>query len=417
VTEGAIEESQGTGRVSTRAPTWLAWSLCGLTLTLITCAYALIILISPTDVYFYMTPIAAAPYALVGGLIASRQPKNPVGWFLVVSAVIVALQDFMRHYVTYGLVTDSGALPLAQVMAWLLSWTQSVGFVLLFGFLPLYFPNGRLLSPRWRWAARLTIFCTIAGAVYSAFSPGEVKDLGIVNPLGVEALQPLSSLMDNIFWVAIFGLAFISAISLVLRFRRSRGQERQQIKWLAYAASTILVWFVTNWPIEAAFPVLFAVVDNLVFGFGIPVAVGIAILRYRLYEIDIIINRTLVYGSLTATLVALYFGVIVVLQRVFVLLTGQEEQPQLTIVVSTLVIAALFNPLRRRIQGFIDRRFYRRKYDARKTLEAFSAKLRDETDLDALRDDLVRVVRETMQPAHVSLWLRPETAPRRRQEH
>jgi hypothetical protein len=143
---------------------------------------------------------------------------------------------------------------------------------------------------------------------------------------------------------------------------------------------------------------------------GVPVAIGFAVLKYRLYEIDLIINRTLVYGSLTVTLVALYFGVIVVLQRLFVALTGQQST--LAVVASTLLIAALFNPLRRRIQGFIDRRFYRRKYDARKTLEAFSAHLRDETNLDALGDDLVGVVRETMQPAHVSLWLRPETTPK-----
>jgi hypothetical protein len=142
---------------------------------------------------------------------------------------------------------------------------------------------------------------------------------------------------------------------------------------------------------------------------GGPVAVGIAILRYRLYEIDIVINRTLVYGSLTAMLALVYFGGVATTQAIFRALTGEVEQPQLAIVVSTLVIAALFNPLRRRIQGFIDRRFYRSKYDARKILEAFSAKLRDETDLDALRDDLVGVVEETMQPAHVSLWLRPET--------
>ena len=145
-------------------------------------------------------------------------------------------------------------------------------------------------------------------------------------------------------------------------------------------------------------------------GLGGPIAIGIAILRYRLYEIDTLINRTLVYGTLTAALVAVYFGGVATTQAIFRALTGQEEQPQLAIVVSTLIIAALFNPLRRRIQSFIDRRFYRRKYDAAKTLEEFSTKLRDETDLEALRDDLVGVVRETMQPAHVSLWLRPERA-------
>jgi hypothetical protein len=141
---------------------------------------------------------------------------------------------------------------------------------------------------------------------------------------------------------------------------------------------------------------------------GIPIAIGIAILKYRLYDINLLINRTLVYGTLTATLVVFYFGGIVILQRVFVALTGQRST--LAVVASTLVIAALFNPLRHSIQSFIDRRFYRGRYDARKTLEAFSAKLRDETDLDALSDDLVGVVRETMQPAHISLWLRPETA-------
>jgi hypothetical protein len=146
---------------------------------------------------------------------------------------------------------------------------------------------------------------------------------------------------------------------------------------------------------------------------AVPIAEGFAVLRYRLYDIDVVINRALVYGSLTAMLALVYFGGVATTQAIFQALTGQEEQPQLAIVVSTLVIAALFNPLRRRIQGFIDRRFYRRKYDARKTLEAFSAKLRDETDLDALSDDLVGVVRETMQPAHVSLWLRPDTPPKR----
>jgi hypothetical protein len=205
----------------------------------------------------------------------------------------------------------------------------------------------------------------------------------------------------------------VSASSLVVRFRRAGGRERQQLKWLTYAGVVFIVIFVRSifvpqtvraseiWPLVSL--VLLVTVYP-----SIPAAVGVAILRHRLYDIDIIINRTLVYGSLTVMLVALYFGGIVMLQKAFVVLAG--EKSTLAVVASTLLIAALFTPLRRRIQSFIDRRFYRRKYDARKTLEAFSAHLRDETDLQALRGDLEGVVRETMQPAHVSLWLRQETA-------
>lgn len=207
---------------------------------------------------------------------------------------------------------------------------------------------------------------------------------------------------------------------------------RQQIKWIAFSASVVgaaylglisaglVIWFLSppGTSIDIGTQSLWGAVveDVTVLSFaGVPVAIGFAILNYRLYEIDLIINRTLVYGSLTATLIALYFGGIVVLQRVFVLLTG--EKSTLAVVASTLLIAALFTPLRRRIQGFIDRRFYRRKYDARKTLEAFTIRLRDETDLGTLSDDLVGVVRETMQPAHVSLWLSPETAPKGEHPH
>jgi hypothetical protein len=247
----------------------------------------------------------------------------------------------------------------------------------------------------------------VGGALYSAFSPGEIQDEGIVNPLGIEALRPVSDLLGTFVLVLYFALLFGSAASLVVRFRRSGSLERQQIKWLAFAALVIPIWFLTNAPIEAASRTLFVVMDALIVSTLIPVAAGVAILRYRLYDIDVVINRTLVYASLTVTLVALYFGGIVVLQRMFVVLTG--EQSALAVVASTLLIAALFNPIRGRIQSFIDRRFYRRKYDSRKTLEAFSDKLRDETDLEALNDELVGVVRETMQPAHVSLWLRPAT--------
>jgi hypothetical protein len=209
-------------------------------------------------------------------------------------------------------------------------------------------------------------------------------------------------------------LIAISVASLLMRRGYARGVERQQTKWFTYtsavAASGAILQYIISEPLELVWlrGVAYALV--LIGLVGIPISMGIAITRYKLYEIDLLINRTLVYGSLTAMLVALYFGGIVVLQRVFVLLTGQQST--LAVVASTLLIAALFTPLRRRIQSFIDRRFYRRKYDARKTLEAFSATLRDETDLEALNNDLVGVVRETMQPAHVSLWLRPDTVPK-----
>jgi hypothetical protein len=342
---------------------------------------------------------------LVGGLVTSRRPANPVGWFFLGSAGCFALTEVAAEYATYG-------LPGAQVMAWLLSWLWVPGVMLLLCFIPLYFPNGRLVSRRWRWVVRLALIFSVTGAGFSALRPGEIQNEGIVNPLGIEALQPVVDLVDTMVFALYFTLLFASAASLVVRFRRSGSVERQQIKWLAFAALAIPVWFLTNAPIAAVSHTLFLVIDALVVSAMIPLAAGVAILRYRLYDIDVIINRTLVYGSLTATLVAVYFGGVAATQAIFRALTGQQEQPQLAIVVSTLVIAALFNPLRRRIQSFIDRRFYRKKYDAAKTLEAFSAKLREETDLDALNAELVGVVRETMQPTHVSLWLRPVKQPR-----
>jgi hypothetical protein len=406
VTVGASERGRRIDRMSHRAA-WLAWSVCGLTVVLIACAVALAFL-NRSDVGAVIFPLALTLSAVVGGLVASRRPENPVGWFFLGSAGCFAITAVAAEYATYG-------LPGAQAMAWLQSWLWVPGVLLLLCFLPLYFPNGRLVSRRWRWVVGLAILFCVTGAVLSALTPGEIPDMGIVNPLGVEALRPVSELLEPVYLALYFFLFFASAASLVVRFRRSGSLERQQIKWLAFAALAVPVWFLTNAPIEAASRTLFVVMDALIFSALIPVAAGVAILRYRLYDIDVVINRTLVYGSLTALLVALYLGGVTATQAIFRTLTGQERQPQLAIVISTLVIAAVFNPLRRRIQGFIDRRFYRRKYDARKTLEAFSAKLREETDLEALNNELVGVVRETMQPAHVSLWLRPDTAPQREQ--
>jgi hypothetical protein len=257
----------------------------------------------------------------------------------------------------------------------------------------------------------------IAGVITSAFSFGANAGLGpIRNPLGIEGF---SNYYDVIMWM--LPILYIAvASSLFVRLRRAVGVERQQIKWFAYAAAATisgitLAYMIPDtidtplWFDRAGFALNIAVTP------AISVSMGVAILRYRLYDIDIIINRTLVYGSLTASLALIYFGGVTATQALLQTLTGQERLPQLAIVVSTLVIAALFNPLRRRIQSFIDRRFYRRKYDSRKTIEAFSAKLREETDLQALNDELVGVVAKTMQPAHVSLWLRPE-APQKGEE-
>jgi hypothetical protein len=244
------------------------------------------------------------------------------------------------------------------------------------------------------------------------FSPGARLGLSVRNPLGIEGLPNVYEQLQALM----FALIFVASASLLVRLHHARGVERQQIKWVAYAGAlaggaslptyTVLEAVDLRWlEIVGHVPALVGIV-------GVPTAVGIAITRYRLYDIDILINRTLVYGALSATLIALYFVGIVVLQRLFVILTGQQST--LAVVASTLLIAALFNPLRRRIQFFIDRRFYRRKYDARKTLEAFSAQLRNETDLDALSDELVSVVKETMQPEHASLWLR---SPGRREHY
>jgi len=263
-------------------------------------------------------------------------------------------------------------------------------------------------------------------SVGGVLTPGPLEGLGGVrNPFGLEQYPWVGDVGQSV--TLLLPLCMLaSALSLVLRYRRSRGEEREQIKWIAFAASilglgfasfVIPSFFIVEDPAGGADPLWENLLEDAVtLSFaGVPVAVGVAVLKYRLYEIDILINRTLVYGALTTILVLVYFGGVATTQAIFRTLTGQEQQPQLAVVASTLLIAALFTPLRRRIQTFIDRRFYRSKYDARKTLEAFSAKLRDETDLEALNNDLVGVVREPMQPAHTSLWLRPDTTSSRQQ--
>jgi hypothetical protein len=352
--------------------------------------------------------VTVLSFSTMGALITSRRPDNIIGWLFCAIGFAGGVRLLSTEYAAYSLVAQPDLSMGGEALAWLASWlwVPDVGIYLL---LALMFPDGRLPSARWRPLAWLIGAVVLIGTVAVALSPGPIRGLDpIDNPLGIERLPNVAVLTEAL----LYALGVVAVGSVLVRLRRSRGVERQQIKWFAYAGVVLAASTVITYVLSEASSLKWlgwvAFVPGMVGNAGMPVAVGVAILRYRLYEIDLIINRTLVYGSLTATLVALYFVGIVVLQRVFVLLTGQQST--LAVVASTLAIAALFNPLRRGLQGFVDRRFYRRKYDARKTLEAFSAKLRDETDLDALSDDLTSVVRETMQPAHVSLWLRPHTA-------
>jgi hypothetical protein len=403
-----------------RAASWLAWSLCGLSLVLTALSlflFALNLSYSAAHGYDYwlQNAVQAVSFSSIGAIIASRLPANPVGWLFCAAGGTIAVDCLSAEYAIYALVARPDSLPLGEALAWLAfwAWIPSIGCIVLS---LLLFPNGRLPSSRWKWLAWLTVLLTIAGAVWVALSPGAIGNLGsIPNPLGIEGLPNGYKAVSTIT----SALVLVAAVStLGLRLLRTRGIERQQIKWPAFVVVVAAVGSIFyDTAISEAIGLRWlewagrAVVVVALVGF--PISIGIAIVRYRLYEIDTLINRTLVYGSLTTLLVAAYFSGVTGAQALFRTFTGQEQQPQLAIVASTLVIAALFNPLRRRIQSFIDRRFYRRKYDARKTLGAFSANLRDETDLNALGDDLIDVVRQTMQPSHVSLWLRPEPPPRR----
>jgi hypothetical protein len=410
--------------MSTRTAAWLAWSLAGLSVAMFLASAVVYFLVRSSqegpstsgalgELLIYV-PFLAFP--IVGALIASKHPKNPVGW------ICLTVGLFWMLIFLGDSIPGSGPYPVTTYALTQATWVPPVG--LLGIYLILLFPNGKLPSRRWRPLAWLSGVVMVLASLGITFAPGPLEGHpGVRNPIGLEEAP----------WVATAGILILpllplcmlaSALSLVLRYRRSGGEVREQIKWIAFAASVVgllyLITMVSSLTFEgpwgaAGTPLWLGLLQqaSLASFTAVPIAVGFAVLKYRLYDIDLLINRTLVYGSLTATLALIYFGGVVGLQYVFRALTGQGST--LAVVTSTLAIAALFNPLRRRVQGFVDRRFYRRKYDAAKTLAAFNTRLREETDLDALRDDVVEVVRDTMQPEHVSLWLSPETAPQREQ--
>jgi hypothetical protein len=402
--------------MSTRVAAWLAWSLCLLCVALAGAClifsllnghtlYEMVLTGIPTTVILITQMVS---FSVVGALIASHRPENPIGWLFCAAALFYGIEIAGEEYAIYALLTYPGSLPLGAELAWLTEWIWAPGFGIILVFLPLLFPDGHPPSRRWRgvaWLGGLSIglICVLTSIV---LWPERGPALLQLEGFGGEVEEWRSAVSDWVLklvgpMLLVAGLGAV--ISLFVRFRRARGDERQQIKWFASAAALTLAWIIVA---EEQSGEIVALWGLLVIA-SIPVATGMAILRYRLYDIDRIINRTLVYGVLTGILALVYFGGVATSEAIFRALTGQEQQPQIAVVVSTLVIAALFTPLRRRIQRFIDRRFYRRKYDARKTLEDFSAQLRDETDLEALSNDLLGVVRDTMQPAHVSLWLGP----------
>jgi len=417
--EGARQQSRG----SRRTVSWLVYSIVALALLLGVLGCLLLLLNDrfqpPSGGYI----LAFLSFLVVGVLIASRRPENPIGWMFCVIGLASVWEFFATEYAIYALDTRPGALPGGVWMAWTREvLTPNIAWELMF-FALLLFPNGWLPSPRWRPFAWVAAAVFILLGVLTAFEPGRLPGVRVPNPTGIERAAGIIELIMNILTFVILGIVVVIAASVIVRFRGARGEERQQLKWLAYAVGflgTLVGVGVLNWRVlhNSLIEGALGVVDILpVAVAGVPVAIGVAILRYGLYEIDVIINRTLVYGSLTAMLAVVYFGGVATAQTVFRALTGQVQQPQIAVVVSTLVIAALFNPLRLRTRSFIDRRFYRSKYDARKTLEAFSAKLKDETDLEALNKELVGVVSHTMQSTHVSLWLRPDGVSRKgRQE-
>ncbi len=402
--------------MSTRAAPWLAWSLMVVSVVLVVGGIALAqmarssaperLYYGPVDAVFFLATVLT--FSVVGAMIASRQPRNAIGWIFCGVGLVMGINSLAGGYAEFRLSGGSAPGSLAETAAWFASWSWTILVYAPTSFLLLLFPDGRLPSPRWRpvaWCAALGLIGFLAGA---ALQTGPLGDFPrIVNPYGVDSLILAVVAVTGAILAAASMVA--SAVSLIVRMRRAGRAQRQQIKWLAYGGA-IVVGTVFASVVISIWSANVGIAVVSVGLLGVPIFTGVAIARYRLYDIDIVVNRTLVYGALTAALVAVYFGGVVTLQILFRALTGQEQQPQLALVVTTLAIAALFDPLRRRIQSFIDRRFYRRKYDARKTLEAFSVKLRDETDLEALSGDLEGVVRETMQPAYVSLWLRPDKA-------
>ena len=390
------------GQVASR----VAWLLAGLALMLV--ALGLVLgaangpLPGPDDESWTLVPLAAG-LPVIGALVTTHQPRNAIAWIFLGVGFASGLAVFTYNYGRYALVTNPGGLPFGIAAVWLGAWVWLLGFTPMVTFGLLLFPDGHLPSPRWRpilWAAVAVLLLRLP----SIFLPGPMGTRpSIPNPFGIPDARPLLLLADGI-GSGLFAIAAVgSGTSLVVRFRRARGKQRQQLKWLAYAVTVLVATIAIS---ETAFPEApaAAVVALAAVAF-IPVAIGVAILRHQLFDIDRIINRTLVYGLLTALLGGIYAGIVLILGQLFGGIGS--EPPSWVVAGATLGVAALFRPARGRIQAAVDRRFNRRKYNAAKTIETFSTRLRDQVDLDTLAGELLTVTDKTMEPTTVSLWLRP----------
>jgi hypothetical protein len=348
----------------------------------------------------------------VGAVIVARQPRNRIGQLLCAVGLLVGPAFFAQAYAWYALVYRPGSLPGGLAMAWLGEWPWFVALELVLTFVLLLFPTGHLVSRRWRvvaWAAAATLALGLLWAMFKptldAFDPQVFP-----NPLGLQQAEDTSELLESAFPVVLGLLTILSAASIVVRFRRAQGVERQQLKWFTYATLVSVLFWVAfaATGLQDRLPDALTYAAGAIFVGAVPVAIGIALLRYRLYDIDRLINRTLVYGLLTVVLGCGYGTVVLVLGQRFGGITS--DPPSWVIAGATLAVAAAFRPARRRIQEAVDRRFNRRRHDAARTMEGFTVRLRDHVDLETLSSELLAVVGQTMEPTAVSLWLRPSGA-------
>ena len=359
--------------------------------------------------YIVYVVAATLSFATVGLLICRRRPSNAVGWLLLSAGVGFGTVSVIHQYVRYALVTEPGSLPAGEAIAWLNFWVWIPVTALAVVYLPLLFPNGRPPTARWRPVLWLAGAATAAVSLSLALSPGPLDDTlpEVANPLAPAWADSVNAVLDSIALALTLVSLFAAVAAPIARYRQARDVERHQLKWFAYAAVLVVAAFILPAAIDPSGFTENTLLAGTVQAVAIPLlpaAVGIAIFRYRLFDIDLLINRTLVYASLSVLLALVYLGGVVLVGALLRALTGQQDE--LAVAASTLAVAALFGPARRRIQAFIDRRFYRSRYDAALTLESFSGRLRDEVDLDALRGDLLSVVGDTLRPAHASVWLR-----------